>query len=187
MVIVYVICFTIFFILLVSSFQLNFNFFNYQPWQRILSVTMCCVVMTSVFSWYFPMEWNADWFLCVYVELCVCVFVCISFTDANIATLDLMLWYDYMWTCISFPIGTLFCYNEGAFWHNCFVFSPNYNYVNCVPSVCLEGALPDGVLSFLLLPNVCSPKRQHFMCTVPVHALYYIWVALTPTVRSVPL
>ena len=64
-----------FFFLFVSSFQLYFNFFNYQPWQHILSVTMCCVVMTSVFSWYFPMEWNADCFLRVHVEfLCVCAF-----------------------------------------------------------------------------------------------------------------
>ena len=39
------------------------------------------------------MEWNADWLLRVYVEfVCVCIF----FTDVNIATLDLMLWYDYM-------------------------------------------------------------------------------------------
>ena len=67
--------FFFFFFLFVSSFQLYFNFFNYQPWQRIVSVTMCCVVMTSVFSWYFTMEWNADWFLCVYVEfVCVCAF-----------------------------------------------------------------------------------------------------------------
>ena len=84
----------VFLFLFVSSFQLNFNFFNYQPWNRILSVTMFCVVMTSVFSWYFTMEWNADWVLRVYVEFCVCV-------------------------CeISFPIGTLSCYNEAAFWHN---------------------------------------------------------------------
>ena len=82
------------FFLFVSSFQWNFNFFNYQPWHRILSVTMCCVAMTSVFSWYFNMEWNADWVLRVNVEFCVCVCVCISFTDVNIATLDLMLWYD---------------------------------------------------------------------------------------------
>ena len=26
----------------------------------------------------------------------VCVCVCISFTYVNIATLDLMIWYDYM-------------------------------------------------------------------------------------------
>ena len=83
------------FFLFVSSFLLDFNFLNYQPWHRILSVTMCCVVMTSVFSWYFPVELNADWVLRVYVEF-VCVCVCISFTDVNIATLDLMLWYDYM-------------------------------------------------------------------------------------------
>ena len=43
------------------------------------------------------MEWNAEWVLRVYVEfLCVCVCAFISFTDVNIATLDLMLWYDYM-------------------------------------------------------------------------------------------
>ena len=67
--------------LFVSSFQLYFNFFNYQPWQQILSVTI----------------WNADWFLRVYVEfVCVCVCVCIFFIDVNNATLDLMLWYDYM-------------------------------------------------------------------------------------------
>ena len=31
------------------------------------------------------------------------------------------------------------------------------NYVNCVPRVCLEGALPNGVLSFWLhIPNSCS-------------------------------
>ena len=67
--------FYFFFFLFVSSFQLNFNFFNYQPWHRILSVTMCCVVMTSVFSWYFTMKWNAEWVLPVYVEfLCVCAF-----------------------------------------------------------------------------------------------------------------
>ena len=69
--------FVSFFSCFVSSFQLNFNFFNYQPWHRILSVTMCCVVMTSVFSWFFPMERNADWVLRVYVELCVCV--CVHF------------------------------------------------------------------------------------------------------------
>ena len=57
----------------VSSFQFNFNFFNYQPWHRILSVTMCCVVMTSVFAWYFTMEWKTDWVFRVYVELFVCV------------------------------------------------------------------------------------------------------------------
>ena len=55
--------FVVLFFLFVSSFQLYFNFVNYQPWQRILSVTTCCVVMTSVFLWYFPMEWNADWLL----------------------------------------------------------------------------------------------------------------------------
>ena len=79
----------VFLFLFVSSFQLNFNFFNYQPWHRILSVTMCCVVMTSVFSWYFTMEWNADSVLRVYVEfcVCVCVCVCISFTDVNIILL----------------------------------------------------------------------------------------------------
>ena len=67
--------FSFFFFLIVSSFQLNFNFFNHQPWHRILSVAMCYVVMTSVFSWYFTMEWNADWVLRVYVDffLCVCV------------------------------------------------------------------------------------------------------------------
>ena len=59
--------------LFVSSFQLYFNFFNYQPWQRILSITMCCVVMTSVFSWYFPMEWNADCFFACICRICVCV------------------------------------------------------------------------------------------------------------------
>ena len=51
-----------------------------------------------------------------------------SFTDVNIATLDLMLWYDY----ISFPIDTLFSYNEAAFWHNCFCFP----LIIAVPIVC---------------------------------------------------
>ena len=40
------------------------------------------------------MEWNADWVLRVYVKKKLCV--CISFTDVNIATLDLMIWHDYM-------------------------------------------------------------------------------------------
>ena len=40
------------------------------------------------------MEWNADWVLRVYVEFCVYMCVCISFTDVNIDILDLMLWYD---------------------------------------------------------------------------------------------
>ena len=87
----------VFFSYLFSSFQLNFNLFNYQPWHRILSVTMCCVVMTSVFSWYFYYGMKCRLgFACICRILCVCVCVCISFTDVNIATLDLMLWYDYM-------------------------------------------------------------------------------------------
>ena len=67
----------VFFFLFVSPFQLNFNFFNYQPWHRILSVTMCCVVMTSVFSWYcyYGMKcWLG--FACICRILCVCMCVC---------------------------------------------------------------------------------------------------------------
>ena len=68
--------FFVFFLLFVSLFQLNYNFFNYQPWHRILSVTMCCVVMTSVFSWYFYYGMKCWLGLRVYVEFCVCVCVC---------------------------------------------------------------------------------------------------------------
>ena len=60
----------LFFFLFVSSFQLNFNLFNYQPWHRILPVTMCCVVMTPVFSWCLTMK---GWLGCA----CICRFVCV--------------------------------------------------------------------------------------------------------------
>ena len=70
----YRVCYMFHFFLFVSSFQLNFTFFNYQAWQRMLSITMCCVVMASVFLWYFPMEWNAGWFCVHMFNTFVCAF-----------------------------------------------------------------------------------------------------------------
>ena len=91
----YCLCYMFHFFLFGSSFQSNFNFFNYQPWQQILSVTMCCVVMTSVFFMVFSNVMKC-WlvFVCMCRMFGVCACVCISFTDVNFANLDLMLWWD---------------------------------------------------------------------------------------------
>ena len=46
---------------------------------------------------------------------------------------------------------------------------PHYNYVNCVPRVCLEGALSNEVLSFWLhIPNSCSQN----VCTSCARCLF---------------
>ena len=111
--------------------------------------------LQALTTWYCQLLWHPClkgsflWNEMLIGFVCICrLFVCISFPNVNIATLYLMLWYDYLQTCISFPIGALFSDNEAAFDTTVFVlFSPHYKYVNCVPRVCLKGALPSEVSS----------------------------------------
>ena len=84
-----------FFFLFVSSFQLYFNFFQLPALATdIVSYhVLCChdIRIFLVLSY---------WMKCWLFFVCICriffVCVCIFLTNVNIATLDLMIWYDYM-------------------------------------------------------------------------------------------
>ena len=100
-----------------------------------------------------------------------------------------------LWHCNVYII-VLSRYNEVAFntaifflyyFVLCLIFL-HYSYVNFVPRICLQGALSYEVFFlWFAYSYVRIPKDQHFMGVVPVHTLLYLWVALTPAVRSAPL
>ena len=142
----------------------RFNFFNYQPWQYALSVTMCCA-MIFVSWWYLPLECNADWFS-IYMQISACI----CFTDINIATLDFILWYDYLWTCISLPICALFIYNEAAFDTDALCLFPAIVTMSNLCPVYFYI-----VLFFLVAYQICAPKMPslhvHSVCPCTVVSL----------------
>ena len=132
---------------------------------------------------YAILHWNVDWFL-LCTKGCSLLFVCISSNDAKC----LPIWFNVVWLN---NLLSMYFILIAVLWncilHSCFCFIPPYfYYVNCVPRVCLYGALPHEVCVCLLnLPTL--PKDWHFtvQCLF-MHCSTHGW-PLTQAVRSVPL
>ena len=143
---------------------------------------LCCHDIRIFMVLYYGMKcWLA--FACICRILCVCLhflhrcqychtrFNALVWLNVN---MYLISHRHIIWPYRSCLLTQLFC-------------SPHY--VNCVPRVCLEGALPNGVLSFWLhIPNSCSQNvstscARCCSCTVVYLGGSYASGALSAFVR----